>query len=98
MEHNVGLARLEEFIDILLNQHAQLKTDNLALQRSLQEQDKEIKELKQEVEQVVAERDEIGSRVARLLGRIERWQDEQPLTGPAGQDQSSSQLLTGEPD
>ena len=95
MEHSAGLARLEEFIDTLLNQHAQLKADNLALQRSMLGREEELKELKQEVEQLVAERDEIRGRVARLLGRIERWQDEQPS---AGQGPNSGQLLTGEPD
>ena len=45
--------------------------------------------------ELVAERDEIRGRVARLLGRIERWQDEQPS---AGQGPNSGQLLTGEPD
>lgn len=98
MEHSAGLTRLEEIVDTLLQQHAQLRADNLALQRTLHERDNELRGLKQEVEQFIAERDEIGGRVAKLLGRIERWQDEQPLPDPARQSQESSQLLTGEPD
>ncbi|NLZ18369.1 MAG: cell division protein ZapB [Desulfobulbaceae bacterium] len=74
MEHRADLARLEKCIDTLLNQHAQLKADYLTLQRSLQERDAEVKGLKREVEQLLAEREEVGGRVIQLLGRIERWQ------------------------
>ncbi len=98
MEHSAGLARLEEFVDNLLNQHAQLRAENLALQRTIHDRESEIRSLKQDVEQLITERDEVGGRVARLLGRIERWQDEQPLSNPAGQGQDPGQLLTGEPD
>ena len=100
MEQSAGLARLEEFVDTLLHQHAQLKAESLALQRAMLERDNEIKGLKQEVEQLIAEREEIGGRVTKLLGRIERWQDEQALSGPAstGLGQGSGLLMTGEPD
>lgn len=98
MEHSADLARLEEFVDTLLNRHAQLKADTIALQRGLHERENEIRGLKQEIEQLTAERQEIGGRVARLLGRIERWQDEQPLSAPDGQGQDLSLLPTGEPD
>ena len=39
--------------------------------------------------------------VAKLLGRIERWQEEQPLAGSASlgnEEGTESALLTGEPD
>ena len=100
MEQSGSLARLEEFVDTLLNRHAQLKADYLALQRNLHERDQEIQRLKQEKEHLESEREEVGSRVAKLLGRIERWQDEQALSGPAstGLGQGSGLLMTGEPD
>lgn len=79
MEHRADLARLEECIDTLLNRHAQLKADYFTLQRNLQEQDAEVKGLKSEVEQLQAEREEAGGRIIKLLGRIERWQQEQHL-------------------
>ncbi len=78
MEHRADdLARLEKFVDTLLDRHAQLKAEYLTLQHTLQEREQEIKRLEQEVEELFSEREEIGGRVGRLLDRIDHWQQEQ---------------------
>lgn len=83
MEPNSDLTRLEEYIDTLLAQYTQLQADYQTLQHKLRAQGGELQGLKDSVQQFEAEREEMGGRVAKLLNRIERWQQEQPLPASA---------------
>lgn len=85
MEHTSDLARLETCIDTLLGRYTQLKAEHTALQHTLREREQEIRRLEQEAAQYFSEREEIGGRIARLLGRIEHWQQEEPPADPEGQ-------------
>jgi hypothetical protein len=77
MENNAELARLEEFVDKLLNKYNQLKADFYALQEKLSERDAECAALKNNVYNLTTERTGVGSRVAGLLDRIEQWESDQ---------------------
>jgi len=83
MEPNLDLARLEEYIDTLLEQYTQLQADYRTLQNKLRAQGGELQGFKDNMQQLEAEREEMGGRVAKLLNRIERWQQEQPLPTPS---------------
>ena len=61
MEHSAGLARLEEFVDNLLNQHAQLRGENLALQRTIHDRESEIRSLKQEIQDLRAQLESVNA-------------------------------------
>jgi len=80
MENNAELARLEEFVDKLLQKYNQLKADLHALQEKLSERDAECAELKNNVYNLASERTEVGNRVAGLLDRIEQWESDQVVS------------------
>jgi len=77
MENNAELARLEEFVDKLLNKYNQLKADFHALQATLNERDAECAGLKNNIYNLTTERTAVGSRVSGLLDRIEQWESGQ---------------------
>lgn len=77
MENNAELVRLEEFVDRLLTKYNQLKAEFHALQETLRERDSECADLKSNILGLNSERNEVGSRVAGLLDRIEQWEAEQ---------------------
>jgi chromosome segregation ATPase len=77
MEYSAELARLEEFVDKLLNKYNQLKSECHVLQETLRQRDAECADLKNKIFDLSAERMEVGSKVTGLLGRIEQWESEQ---------------------
>ena len=83
MKNNEELVRLEQFVDNLLTKHRKLQETHRALEASLTEKDAECARLKEAIAELRNERSEVGSRVAGLLERIERWEGEQP-GGEAG--------------
>lgn len=92
MEYGVELARLEEFVDKLLNKYNQLKSEYHALQETLSQRDTECADLKKQVFELSAERTEVGNKVTGLLDRIEQWENDQMSTGaPLDEGNSDSQ-------
>lgn len=81
MENTAELARLEEFVNKLLDQYNRLKSEFHALEETLRARDAECTELKRSVTVLNSERSEVGSRVAGLLDRIEQWEVEQGSLG-----------------
>ena len=77
MENNVELARLEQFIDKLLDRYNVLKKNFHELEATLAQREQEIEELKAQIRDLQAERTEVGGRVASLIGRIEEWESTQ---------------------
>ena len=77
MEYGTELARLEEFVDKLLNKYNKLKAEYQALQDALHQRDTECADLQKKVLALSAERTEVGSKVSGLLDRIEQWESDQ---------------------
>lgn len=77
MNNNEELVRLEQFVDTLLTKHRKLQETYRSLEASLEEKDAECTRLKETIAELRSERSEVGSRVAGLLERIERWEGEQ---------------------
>lgn len=80
METDIELLRLEDFVDKLLGKFNQLKSDYADLQQTLRERDAECVELKETIQSMTEERNEVGSRVVSLIERIEEWELEQGET------------------
>lgn len=83
MKNNEELVRLEQFVDNLLTKHRKLQETYRTLEASLGERDSECARLKETISELRNERSEVGSRVAGLLERIERWEVEQVEGGEA---------------
>jgi chromosome segregation ATPase len=83
MSNNEELVRLEQFVDNLLTKYRKLQETHHALEASLVEKEAECAKLKETVGELRSERSEVGTRVAGLLERIERWEVEQVAGGEA---------------
>ncbi len=79
MENKAELSRLEQFIDTLLTRFNDLKKRYHDLQKTLEERDAECAALKEEIAALQNERTEVGGQVARLIERIETWEEEQAV-------------------
>ncbi|MGD9947920.1 MAG: cell division protein ZapB [Desulfobulbus sp.] len=89
MEYSAELARLEEFVDKLLNKYSKLKSECHALQETLRQREGECVDLKNKVFELGAERTEVGNKVSGLLDRIEQWENDQ-LSAGAPRDEGNS--------
>ncbi|MDD2465805.1 MAG: cell division protein ZapB [Desulfobulbus sp.] len=84
MEYSAELARLEEFVDKLLNKYNTIKSECHALQETLRQRDNECADLKNKVFELSAERTEVGGKVSGLLDRIEQWENDQAHSTDSG--------------
>lgn len=91
MKNNAELVRLEQFVDNLLTKHRKLQEAHRALEASAVEKDAECARLKETIAELRSERTEVGSRVAGLLERIERWEVDQVAGEGAGEAQAEQQ-------
>lgn len=85
MEHNEDLARLEQFVEKLIDSHNQLKNENSEIQAQLQAKEQEINELQEAINNLQEDRSVMHTRVSGLLGRIDDWEKNFDGDG-AGQD------------
>lgn len=76
MDKHNELLRLEEFIDNLLAEHKKMKKNCAALEALLEERNAECAGLKETIEELRGERNLVGERVAGLIDRIEKWENE----------------------
>nr|WP_320011420.1 cell division protein ZapB [uncultured Desulfobulbus sp.] len=96
MEYNTEMARLEQFVDTLLDKYNQLKTEYHALQDLVQQRENECAQLKNQVLELSAERQEVGLKVTGLLYRIEQWEQEQHTQERVGNSQKAPELSAEE--
>lgn len=89
MEYGAELARLEEFVDKLLNKYNRLKSEVHALQETLRQRESECADLKKQVVALSAERTEVGNKVSGLLDRIEQWENDQISTSASPDEENS---------
>lgn len=71
------LSRLEQFVDKLLVKFNELKKKYIKLEATLAEQEDKSLKLEQDLAELKSERVDVGSRVAGLINRIERWEAEE---------------------
>jgi septal ring factor EnvC (AmiA/AmiB activator) len=90
MENTAELARLEQFVETVLNKYNELKDNFQALEATLRERDEECAALKADIAELQNERSEVGSRVSGLLGRIEQWESEQGASAAGDNDRQGS--------
>jgi uncharacterized coiled-coil DUF342 family protein len=86
MEHNEDLARLEQFVEKLIDSHNQLKKENSEINAQLQAKQQEITELQED-------RSVMHNRVSGLIDRIDKWektfeQEELGLNSDSGDGQT----------
>lgn len=74
MEHNEDLARLEQFLEKLINNHNQLKKEKSELLSQLQEKQQEIAELQETVSSLREDRSTMHNQVTGLIDRIGEWE------------------------
>ncbi len=77
--------RLEQFVKQLLVKYDKIHNDNKVLKGLLGEKDREMQQLRSQLESADAERGDIATRVKGLINQIEEWQagkDEQNQESP----------------
>ena len=74
MEYNEDLARLEQFVEKLIDNHNQLKSENKDIYAQLQAKQQEIVELQEMIENLQKDRNVIHNRVTGLIDRIDEWE------------------------
>jgi len=74
MEHNKDLARLEQFVEKLIDSHNQLKNENDEINTLLQAKHEEIAELQEMIKNLQEDRSVMHNRVTGLIDRIDDWE------------------------
>ena len=74
MEQNEDLARLEQFVEKLIESHDQLKNENSEINAQLQAKQQEITELQERVKNLQEDRSVMHNRVIGLIDRIDEWE------------------------
>lgn len=74
MDRDTELQRLEQFVEKLLLNFAELKDEKKALLKKLKERDALIAELEGNISSKDSERTEISMRVGKLVEQIEDWE------------------------
>ena len=97
MEHNNDLARLEKFVDRLLDSHNQLKNENSGLNAQLQAKQQEIAELQEMIKNLQEDRIVMHNRVTGLIGRIDEWEKTFDQEGPGQDSNSVDNEIQGQP-
>jgi uncharacterized coiled-coil DUF342 family protein len=74
MEQNQDLARLEQFVEKLIESHNQLKKEKNEMIAQMQERHQEIAELQEKIKNLQEDRSTIQNRVIGLIDRIDEWE------------------------
>lgn len=74
MEQNEDLARLEQFVEKLIESHNQLKNEYNEMQVRLQAKHQEVAELQEKIKNLQEDRSVMHDRVIGLIGRIDEWE------------------------
>lgn len=74
MENNEDLARLEQFVEKLIQSHNQLKSENSDLNAQLYAKQQEITELQTLIKNLQEDRSVMHNRVTGLIDRIDEWE------------------------
>ena len=99
MEHNVDLARLEQFVDKLLDSHNRLKREKNEMLAQLQEKQLVIDELHETVKSLQGDRSVMHNQVTGLIDRIGEWEkilDHEGDGKNAGPEERQAQNLSKE--
>ena len=76
MENNAELVRLEQFVDKLVSKYKKLQEMYGGLEAKLEAREAECAQLKSQLEELRSERSQVGKKVAGLIDRIEKWEEE----------------------
>jgi len=93
MEHNEDFARLEQFVEKLLDSHNQLKNEKNEMLAQLQAKQDEITELREMINNLQEDRNVMHDRVTGLIDRIDEWEKSIDQEG-AGQNSDPEQSGT----
>jgi predicted nuclease with TOPRIM domain len=74
MEQNEDLARLEKFVERLVESHNHLKNEKNELLTHMHEKELEIAELQEKIKDLQTERSTVHNRVTGLIDRIDEWE------------------------
>jgi len=101
MEHNNDLARLEQFVEKLIESHNQLKNEKSEMLVQLHEKEQEIVDLKDKVKALQEDRSVMHNQVTGLIDRIGEWEkilDQDKEAGQGNDDavEEQSQNVTKE--
>jgi len=84
MSHQEDFARLEAIVEKLLNTVDALRREKAGLQDALRRKEEELHTAKEQSVGLNEERDEILSRVNKLIGTIEEWENSESQGEAAG--------------
>ncbi|OQX19009.1 MAG: hypothetical protein BWK76_05825 [Desulfobulbaceae bacterium A2] len=93
MQQDGELVRLEQVVSKLLESHQALQRRCQDLETALREREQACGELQQQINQLNSERSQVANRVQNLLGRIDRWQEDNNQARTAGHDDGGQGTL-----
>lgn len=96
MDKGSEFVRLEKFVDGLLAKYKFARNQCVELEAKLEERDAECEKLQAAIEELRGERNDVGDRVAGLIGRIEQWERELEASELEDTDQEESELENSE--
>ena len=74
MEHNEDLARLEQFVEKLVENHNQLKNEKIEMTAQLKKKEQEVAELQDTIKCLEEDRSVMHNQVTGLIDRIGEWE------------------------
>jgi predicted nuclease with TOPRIM domain len=74
MEQNEDFARLEQFVEKLIESHNQLKKEKNEMMAQMQERDLEITGLQEKIKNLQEDKSRIQNRVIGLIDKIDEWE------------------------
>jgi len=82
MEYHEDFARLEQFVEKLIDSYNQLKNDNSEINALLLAKEQEVLDLQEKVKDLQDDRNVMLNRVSGLIGRIDEWEKKLDQEGP----------------
>ena len=99
MEHNEDLARLEQFVEKLVDSHNQLKKEKNEILVQVQEKQQEIAQLQEMLKSLQEDRSVMHNQVTGLIDRIGEWEqifDQEGAAPNSNSEESQAQNLSNE--
>lgn len=92
MEYNEDFARLEQFVERLIDSYNQLKNENSEINEQLLAKEQEIGDLQETIKNLQDDRGVMHNRISGLIARIDEWEKD---LSQEGSEQNSRSTRTG---
>lgn len=92
MEYNEDFARLEQFVERLIDSYNQLKNENSEINEQLLAKEQEVGDLQETIKNLQDDRGVMHNRISGLIARIDEWEK---ILASEGSDKNSKSAGAG---